>query len=68
VDQLLAPTGPRRRELERELRELREIQRQEALLDAEEIREDRIEAMRERARRQAEEEGAEEDTAADGGG
>lgn len=68
VDQLLAPTGPRRRELERELRELREIQRQEALLDAEEIREERIEAMRERARRQAEEEGADEDSAADGGG
>ena len=67
VDQLLAPTGPRRRELERELRELEEIQRQEALIDAEEIREARIEAMEERARREAEE-GSDEDSAADGGG
>lgn len=67
VDQLLAPTGPRRRELERELRELEAIQRQEALIDAEEIREARIEAMEERARREAEE-GSDEDSTADGGG
>lgn len=67
VDQILSPTGPRRRELERELRELEEIQRQEALIDAEEIRKARIEAMEERARREAEE-GSEEDSTADGDG
>lgn len=54
VDQFLSPTGPRRRELERELRELRQIQRQETLRQVEETREERIEEMRERSRRQAE--------------
>lgn len=68
VDQLLSPTGPRRRELERELRELSEIQRQEALLDAASTREERIEAMRERSRKEAEEREAEEDSTPDGGG
>ena len=67
VDQILSPTGPRRRELERELRELEAIQRQEALIDAEEMREARIEAMEEQARREAEE-GSDEDSTADGGG
>lgn len=61
VEQLLSPSGPRRRELERELRELQAIQRQEALLEAEETREDRIEAMRERSRQQAEEDSASDD-------
>ena len=65
VGQLLQPTGPRRRELERELRYLREIQRQEAIEAAEETREERIEAMEERAREEGEE--ASSDTA-DGGG
>lgn len=67
MDQILAPTGPRRRELERELRELREIQRQEGLLEAREVREARIKAMRERSRKQAEEAKAEEDSTSDGG-
>ncbi len=61
VDQLLSPSGPRRRELERELRELQAIQRQEALLEAEETREERIEAMRDRAREQAEQDSASDD-------
>lgn len=61
VEQLLSPSGPRRRELERELRELQAIQRQEALLEAEETREERIEAMRERAREEAEEDSASDD-------
>lgn len=64
VNQLLAPSGPRRRELERELRELQEIQRQEALLDAAETRQERIEAMRERS----DEEAQQDSTADDGGG
>lgn len=54
VGQLFSPTGPRRRELERELRELEAIQRQEALREAEETREERIEEMRERSREEAE--------------
>lgn len=54
VGQLFSPTGPRRRELERELRELEAIQRQEALREAAETREERIEEMRERSREEAE--------------
>lgn len=63
VGQFLSPTGPRRRELERELRELREIQRQETLRSVEETREERIEKMRERSRREAE-----ADSTVEGGG
>lgn len=65
VGQLLQPTGPRRRELERELRYLEEIRRQEAIEAAEETREERIEAMEERAR---EEEGEASADSTDGGG
>lgn len=54
VGQLFSPTGPRRRELERELRELEAIQRQEAIREAAETREERIEEMRERSREEAE--------------
>lgn len=61
VDRLLSPTGPRRRELERELRELQEIQRQEAIGQAEETREERIDEMRKRSR----EEAADNDSASD---
>ncbi len=63
VNELLSPAGPRRRELERELRELEAIQRQERLRDARETREERIEEMRERSREQAESDsaGSEED-------
>lgn len=68
VGQLLSPTGPRRRELEQELRELRQIQRQEALGEAAETREERIEAMEERAREEREEGGAASDTSEAGGG
>ncbi len=64
VGQILSPTGPRRRELERELRELREIRRQEAIEAAQETREERIEAMEERTRE--EREGASSDTAEGG--
>lgn len=67
VGELLSPTGPRRRQLERELRELREIRRQEAIGEAEETREERIEAMEERAREEREEE-ASSDTTEGGGG
>lgn len=66
VGEFLSPTGPKRRELERELRELREIQRQEALGDAEKVREERIEEMRRRAREEREE--AEADSTGGGGG
>lgn len=66
--QLLQPSGPLRRELEQELRDLEAIQRQEALDQAEEVREERIEEMLRRAREQAEEEEAEEDTSSTGGG
>lgn len=66
--QLLQPSGPLRRELEQELRDLEAIQRQEALDQAEEVREERVEEMLRRAREQAEEEEAEEDTTAAGGG
>lgn len=65
--QLLQPSGPLRRELEQELRDLEAIQWQEALDQAEDTREERIEEMRRRAREQAEEE-AEEDTSSSGGG
>lgn len=61
VGELFAPTGPRRRELERELRELEEIQRQEALQQAEETRKERIEEMRERSREEAEPDSTEGD-------
>lgn len=64
VGQLFSPTGPRRRELERELRELEAIQRQEALREAAETREERIEEMRERSREEAES----DSSGADGGG
>lgn len=64
VDRVLQPTGPRRRELERELRELREIRRQETILQAQDVREERIKAMRERSRERAEQSRAEEDSAA----
>lgn len=53
VNQLLSPTGPKRRALERELRELRQIQRQETLREAEATRKERIEEMRERSREEA---------------
>jgi hypothetical protein len=66
--QLLQPSGPLRRELEQELRDLEAIQRQEALDQAEEVREERVEEMLRRAREQAEEEEAEEDTTGTGGG
>ena len=66
VGQLLSPTGPRRRELERELRELREIRRQEAIDAAQETRQERIDAMEERAREQREE--APSDSTDGGGG
>lgn len=65
VGQFLQPTGPKRRELERELRDLRQIRRQEAIDAAQETREDRIEAMEERARE--EREGASSDSTGDGG-
>jgi type IV secretory pathway VirB10-like protein len=68
VGQLFQPTGPRRRELERELRELREIQRQERLGDVQETREERIEEMRERSRREAGEGESEADSTDTGGG
>lgn len=61
VNQLLSPTGPKRRELERELRELRQIQRQETLRQAEETREERIEEMRERSREKADSDSTESD-------
>lgn len=54
VGQLFSPSGPRRRELERELRELEAIQRQEALRQAGETRQERIEEMRDRSRQEAE--------------
>lgn len=63
VGQLFSPTGPRRRELERELRELEAIQRQEAIRQAEETREERIEEMR----RRSEEEAESDSTGGDGG-
>lgn len=66
VGQFLQPTGPKRRELERELRHLRQIRRQEAIDAAQETREERIEAMEERARE--EREGASPDSTGDGGG
>ncbi|MFW6193182.1 MAG: hypothetical protein ACOC83_06820 [Gemmatimonadota bacterium] len=66
--QLLQPSGPLRRELEQELRDLEAIQRQEALDQAEDVREERVEEMLRRAREQAEEEEAEEDTSSTGGG
>lgn len=66
--QLLQPSGPLRRELEQELRDLEAIQWQEALDQAAEVREERVEEMLRRAREQAEEEEAEEDTSATGGG
>lgn len=65
--QLLQPSGPLRRELEQELRDLEAIQRQEALDRAEDVREERIEEMRRRAREEAEEQEAEEDTSSAGG-
>lgn len=61
VGQLFSPTGPKRRELERELRELEAIQRQEALREAAETREERIEEMRERSREEAEPDSTEGD-------
>lgn len=61
VNELLSPTGPRRRELERELRELEEIQRQERLRDVRETREERIEEMRERSREEAESDSTDSD-------
>jgi hypothetical protein len=67
VDQFLSPTGPRRRELERELRELRQIQRQETLRQVEETREERIEEMRERSRRQAESDSTDGEEGSGGG-
>lgn len=69
VGQLFQPTGPRRRQLERELRELRQIQRQERLGDVQKTREERIEEMRERSREKAEEQTSESDsTDSEGGG
>jgi len=68
VGQLFQPTGPRRRELERELRELREIQRQEQLSDVQKTREERIEEMRERSRGEAGEGESEADSTDTGGG
>lgn len=65
VGQLLSPTGPRRRELEQELRDLRQIQRQEAIDEAQETRRERIEAMEDRAE-EASEEASSDST--DGGG
>ncbi len=66
VGQLLQPTGPKRRELEQELRDLRAIRRQEAIEEAQQTREERIEAMEERARE--EQEGSPGDTTGSGGG
>lgn len=65
VGQLLQPTGPKRRELERELRDLRAIRRQEAIEEAQQTREERIEAMEEKARE--EQEGSPADTTGTGG-
>lgn len=64
VNELLSPSGPRRRQLERELRELEAIQRQETLRDAEETREERLEEMRERSRERA---GSDSTDTGDGG-
>lgn len=66
VGQLLQPTGPKRRELERELRDLRQIRRQEAIEEAQQTREERIEAMEDRAGE--EREGSSADTTGNGGG
>lgn len=65
VGQLLQPTGPKRRELERELRDLRQIRRQEAIDAAQETREERIEAMEDRARDEQDE--ASSDSTGSGG-
>lgn len=67
VGQLFQPTGPRRRQLERELRELREIQRQERLGDVQETREERIEEMRKRSREEAEKRTSDPDSTDTGG-
>lgn len=61
VNELFSPAGPRRRELERELRELEAIQRQEQLRDARETREERIEEMRERSTEDAESDSTDSD-------
>lgn len=60
VNEVLSPSGPQRRELERELRELEAIRRQETLREAEETREERIEEMRERSRERAESDSTED--------
>lgn len=49
----LMPSGPRRRELERAIRDLQEIQLQNLREDLERIRDERREAMRERAEEEA---------------
>lgn len=68
LGQLLSPSGPVRRELEQELRDLREIRRQDALDEARKTRQERIEEMRERSREQAEAEESESDTTSGSGG
>lgn len=67
LGQLLQPPGPLRRQLERELRYRADIQRQEALRRAEEVRGERLEEMRERSREEADD-ASEADSTSSGGG
>jgi hypothetical protein len=50
----LMPSGPQRREFEQALRDLREIQNQDARSDVEEIRRERMEEMRRRSQEEVE--------------
>lgn len=58
----LLPTGPQRRELERALRDLQEIQNQDLRDDVERVRRERIEEMRRRSREEVERRRRERDT------
>lgn len=65
LGQLLQPEGPRRRELERELRDRGLIERQRALQEVREVLEERREEMRRRSRERAEESESSDTTSSD---
>lgn len=67
LGQLLQPPGPLRRQLERELRSRADIQRQEALRRAGDVRAERLEEMRERSREEADD-ASDADSTSSGGG
>lgn len=68
IGQFLSEGGPRAREAQRALRELREIRNQDVRAEVDETLKERREAMRERSREEAEKGKSKPDTTSTGGG